>query len=119
MGMGRGREVWDCWKSMRSSECELPYRSVGRGRGREVWDCWKSMRSSECDPPYRSVGRGRGAGLSDRLVSGTKNIGVGSVMVWGCMMWEGVGYGWKIDGRMDGEVYMKIVDKELQESIKF
>ena len=25
-------------------------------------------------------------------------------MMWGCMMWEGIGYGCKIDGRMDGEL---------------
>jgi len=60
-----------------------------------------------------------GEGLSDRLVEGTKKFGGGSVMVWGCMMWEGVGYACRIDGRMDGDLYIKILDEEFQESIKF
>ncbi len=32
-----------------------------------------------------------GEGLSERLVQGTLKFGGGSVMVWGCMMWEGPG----------------------------
>ena len=60
-----------------------------------------------------------GEGLSDRVVEGTLKYGGGCVMVWGCMMWEGVGYACKIDGRMDGELYVKILDEELQESIKY
>ena len=60
-----------------------------------------------------------GEGLSDRLVEGTKKFGGGSVMGWGCMMWEVVGYACRIDGRMDGDLYIKILDEEFQESIKF
>src|SRR5579863_9446168 len=41
-----------------------------------------------------------GEGLSDRLVQGTLKFGGGSLMMWGCMTWEGVGYAAKIDGRM-------------------
>jgi len=59
-----------------------------------------------------------GEGLSERLVEGTKKFGGGSLMMWGCMMWEGVGYGCKIDGRMDGDLYVKILEDELQESLK-
>ena len=33
------------------------------------------------------------------------------------MLWEGVGYVCKIDGRMDGELYTKILEDELQESL--
>ena len=29
------------------------------------------------------------------------------------MMWEGVGYGCKIDGRMDAELYTQILEDEL------
>src|SRR6266850_2309912 len=47
-----------------------------------------------------------GEGLSDRLVSGTVKFGGGSVMVWGCMTWEGPGLVCKIDGRMDGDLYL-------------
>ena len=41
----------------------------------------------------------------DRLVQGTVKFGGGSLMMWGCMSWDGVGYFYKIDGRMDGELY--------------
>jgi hypothetical protein len=43
-----------------------------------------------------------GEGLSDRLVQGTQKYGGGSLMMWGCMLWEGVGYACKIDGKMTG-----------------
>ena len=33
-----------------------------------------------------------GEGLNERLVQGTVKFGGGSVTVWGCFMWEGVGY---------------------------
>jgi Transposase/DDE superfamily endonuclease len=60
-----------------------------------------------------------GEGLSDRLVSGTVKFGGGSVMVWGCMMWEGPGYTCKIDGRMDGDLYVRILEDELQKSLEY
>jgi DDE superfamily endonuclease len=56
-------------------------------------------------------------GLSDRLVKETVKFGDGSLMMWGCMLWERVGYACKIDGKMDGELYTKILQDELQESI--
>ena len=43
-------------------------------------------------------------GLNGRLVQGTVKFGGGSVMVWGCFMWEGVRYATRIEGRMDGEL---------------
>jgi len=60
-----------------------------------------------------------GEGLSDRLVKETVKFGGGSLMMWGCMLWEGVGYACKIDGRMDGELYTKILQDELQETLAF
>jgi transposase len=60
-----------------------------------------------------------GEGLSDRLVQGTQKFGGGSVMVWGCMLWEGAGYACKIDGRMDGDLYLKIMEEDLQASLNY
>ena len=60
-----------------------------------------------------------GEGLSDRLIEGTLKFGGGSVMVWGCMLWKGVGFACSIDGRMDGELYCKILEEDLQASIRY
>jgi hypothetical protein len=60
-----------------------------------------------------------GEGLSERLVKGTMKFGGGSLMMWGCMLWDGVGYACKIDGRMDGELYTKILQDELQGSLMY
>ena len=60
-----------------------------------------------------------GEGLSDRIVEGTVKFGGGSMMIWGCMTWNGVGYATKIDGRMDGDLYLQILKDELQESLQY
>ena len=60
-----------------------------------------------------------GEALSDRLVEGTVNFGGGNLMFWGCMFWEGVGYGTKIDGRMDADLYVSILEDELQQSLEY
>src|SRR5215469_9259535 len=60
-----------------------------------------------------------GEGLSERLVEGTIKFGGGSLMMWGCMLWDGVGYACKIDGRMDGELYTKILEDELKRSLTY
>src|SRR6266550_3398768 len=64
-------------------------------------------------------GLGRRQGLSERLVQGTLKFGGGSVMVWGSMMWEGPGMACKIDGRMDGQLYVDILEDELQASLDY
>ena len=56
-----------------------------------------------------------GEGLSDRVVEGTVKFGEGSVMIWACMTWNGVGYATKIDGRMNDDLYLQILKDELQE----
>jgi transposase len=60
-----------------------------------------------------------GEGLSDRLVSGTRKFGGGSLMMWGCMFWEGVGYATRIEGRMDGQLYESILNDELVQSVQW
>ena len=56
--------------------------------------------------------------MSDRLMKETAKFGGGSLIMWGCMLWD-VGYACKIDGRMNGELYTKIMEDELQESLAF
>ena len=52
--------------------------------------------------------------LNDRLVEGTLKFEGGSLMIWGCMDWEGIGYATKIDGRMDNDLYLQILKDELE-----
>jgi hypothetical protein len=35
------------------------------------------------------------------------------------MIWEGAGYACKIDGRIDGDLHVKILDGELLDSIRY
>ena len=60
-----------------------------------------------------------GEGLSDRLVQGTVKFGGASLMMWGCMTWEGVGMACKIDGRMDTDLYLQILEDELQQTLEY
>jgi hypothetical protein len=60
-----------------------------------------------------------GSGLKQQHVSGTVKFGGGSLMVWGCMTPQGVGYMCKIDGKMDGELYTSILQDELLETVEF
>ena len=60
-----------------------------------------------------------GDNLSECLVEGTRKFGGGSLMIWGCMTWDGPGYATKIDGRMDADLYCQIMEDELQKSLAF
>jgi len=60
-----------------------------------------------------------GEGLNDRLVQGTVKFRGGSLMFWGCMFWEGVGYGTKIKGRMDADLFVSILEDELQQNLEY
>src|ERR1700726_46283 len=57
--------------------------------------------------------------MGDRMMEGAMKFGGGSVMVWGCMMREGVGYDCKIDGRMDKHLYTSLLEDELQASLQY
>jgi hypothetical protein len=46
-------------------------------------------------------------------------FGGGNLMMWGCMGWDGVVYATKINGRMDGDLYMAILEDELQQTLEF
>ncbi|CCM06997.1 uncharacterized protein FIBRA_09315 [Fibroporia radiculosa] len=60
-----------------------------------------------------------GEGLSDRLVEGTLKFGEGNLMMWSCMGWDGVGNVCKIEGKMDADLYVSILDDELLESVEY
>ena len=48
-----------------------------------------------------------GGVMTEQHVKGTVKFGGGSLMMWGCMTAQGVGYAYacRIDGRMDSELY--------------
>ena len=56
---------------------------------------------------------------SEQPVKGTVKFGGGSLMVWGCMTPQGVGYMCKIDGRMDAELYTNILQDDLLATVEF
>ena len=60
-----------------------------------------------------------GEGLSKRTVEGTVKFGGGNVKMWGCMGWDGVGYATRIEGKMDAELYVSILDDELMQSLEY
>ncbi|KAG8963250.1 hypothetical protein FRC05_004813 [Tulasnella sp. 425] len=59
-----------------------------------------------------------GEGLSERTVQATLKHGGGSLMVWGAMHWTGPGQLVKIDGIMDGDLYVSILKEDLMASLE-
>jgi transposase len=57
--------------------------------------------------------------VESQHVQGTVKFGGGSLMVWGCMTAKGVGYACRIDGRMDAELYMNILDDEPLATVEY
>ena len=39
--------------------------------------------------------------------------------MWNCMTWEGVGMACKIDGKMDTDLYLWIMEDELQQTLEY
>ena len=60
-----------------------------------------------------------GEGLSDRLVGGTVKFGGGSLVMWGCMTWEGVWMACKMDGKMDTDLSIQILEEKLQQTLDY
>jgi len=61
----------------------------------------------------------QGEGLLDWLVEGTLKFGGENLMMWGCMIWKGVGYTTKIQGKMDVQLYVVILEDELAKSLEW
>lgn len=59
-----------------------------------------------------------GKDLQNHQVQQTAKFGGGSLMFWGCMTYQGVGYAARIDGRVNGELYRGILQKELIQTIE-
>ncbi|CAI7816216.1 unnamed protein product [Closterium sp. NIES-54] len=51
-------------------------------------------------------------------VKQTVKHGGGSIMIWGCMTYNGGGFMCKVEGRMNGELYRSILQDELQQTIE-
>lgn len=58
-------------------------------------------------------------GLTAQHVQGTVKFGGGSLMIWGCMTAQGVGYACKIDGHMDAELYTHILGDEFLRTLEY
>ena len=59
-----------------------------------------------------------GQGLIDREVQGTVKFGGGNIMVWGCMGWEGVGRLAEVEGKMNADQYVSILEDNLLPSLE-
>ena len=57
--------------------------------------------------------------LRDRDVEGKVKHGGGSIMVWGCMTHRGVGFAYWIEGWIDSDLYITILEDELLNSIEY
>jgi transposase len=93
-------ESWtiEDWKKVLWSD-ETKINRIGSD-GRQY--CWKRGKS----------------GLLDQHVDPTLKHGGGSIMIWGCMTWKGVGEMCKIQGIMDSKVYCEILELYLKKTMK-
>ncbi len=57
--------------------------------------------------------------LDENSVKQTVKFVGGGVMLWGCMTAQGVGYCCKIDSTLDSELYKKILQEELLDTIEW
>src|SRR5215469_8379551 len=57
-------------------------------------------------------------GLIQREVQGTVKFGGENIMIWGCMGWNGVGHLAEVEGRMDADQYVAILEEHMLPSLK-
>lgn len=57
------------------------------------------------------------ADIDPKLVMPTVKHGGGSIMVWGCMTWDGPGYLARIDSTLDSELYIRILEEDLLNTV--
>ena len=51
--------------------------------------------------------------LVEREVKSILKFGSGSLIMWGCMLWDRSGQTCKINGRIDKELYVQILEDKL------
>ena len=54
-----------------------------------------------------------GEGLIERGVQDTVKFGGGNIMIWGCLGWESVGRLAEVEGKMNAEQYVDIMENNL------
>ena len=64
------------------------------------------------------VWKKHGEALNDRLITPTVKHGGGRIMVWGCMGWNGVGVLTEVEGNMNAQQYVDILDAGVEESVE-
>lgn len=84
---------------------------------RVVWSDETKINRLGCDG-REWVWKKPGSKLTLQHVQGTIKFGGGSLLLWGCMMAQGTGYAARIDGRMDAELYTKILDDEFLQTLE-
>ena len=84
---------------------------------RVVWSDETKINRFGSDGQQYVWGR-KGESVGDRGIEETVKFGGGNIMVWGCMGWEGVGNLVEVEGRMNGEQYVNILDGNLLESME-
>ena len=64
------------------------------------------------------VWKKHGEALNDQLITPTVKHGGGRIMVWGCMGWNGVGVLTEVEGNMNAQQYVDILDAGVEESVE-
>lgn len=98
-------------------------------RAHQYWtvDDWKRVIWSDETKINRFGSDGRskcwihddGESIQDRRVQQTVKHGGGSIMVWGCMTYHGIGYLCKLSDKMDQRLYRSILEDELSKTIEY
>ena len=64
------------------------------------------------------VWKKQGEDLIQREVQETVKFGGGNIMVWGCMGWNGVGHLAEVEGRMNADQYVAILEEHMLSSLE-
>ena len=60
-----------------------------------------------------------GSLIEDQHVQKTVKFGGGSLMMWGCMAAQVVGFACRIDGTMDAHLYTSILENKLVQTLEY